>query len=203
MKIQQSKEKAILIGWSLASALLITLFVSFVTVDVEPSVFDSSQYSREILGIESTDEEESEYFKVEEIVDGDTIKVSKDGENFTVRLLGIDTPETKHPSKPVECFGLEASTRLRELVADEQVLLEDDVTQANEDKYGRLLRYVYLSDETFVNQLLIEEGFAFEYTFASQPYFYQSDFIEAQKMAQQDKRGLWADGVCEDFEPSE
>ena len=79
---------------------------------------------------------------VTRVIDGDTVEVSLNGESQTVRYIGIDTPETKHPSKPIECFGPEASQFNEELVSGKQVLLEEDVT--DKDRYGRLLRYVWI-----------------------------------------------------------
>jgi endonuclease YncB( thermonuclease family) len=111
-----------------------------------------------------------------------------------VRLVGIDTPETKHPSKPVQCFGLEAAQRLTELIAGKSVKLVADTTQDDQDKYGRLLRYVYV-DDVLVNKQMITEGFAFEYTY-SIPYIFQSEFKQAQLLAQETSAGLWG-AVCD------
>jgi micrococcal nuclease len=77
---------------------------------------------------------------VTRVVDGDTIKVEIDGVQYDVRYIGIDTPETVHPSQPVGCFGPEASARNKELVDGKRVGLEKDVSEM--DRYGRLLRYV-------------------------------------------------------------
>ena len=76
-----------------------------------------------------------------------------------------------------------------------QVRLEPDVSQGDRDKYNRLLRYVYLEDATLVNKLLIQEGYAHEYTYRI-PYTYQVEFEDAERDAREQKRGLWADGVC-------
>ena len=84
-----------------------------------------------------------EVFDVESVVDGDTIKVSMNGKVETLRLIGIDTPETKDPRKPVQCFGAEASRKATELLAGQKVRLEADASQGERDKYGRLLRYVW------------------------------------------------------------
>ena len=146
----------------------------------------------------STDDNETSVgYLVVSVVDGDTIKVDIDGTVTTVRLLGVDTPETVHPSQPVECFGQEASSRAKELLEGTQVRLEIDATQGNEDRYGRLLRYVFLSDGTHVNKQLISEGYAYEYTYST-PYQYQVEFKQVQAEAQSSKQGLWADGVCEE-----
>lgn len=132
---------------------------------------------------------------VTKIVDGDTIKVEIGGETKTIRLLGINTPETKDPRKKVECFGKEASQKTTDLLTGKSVRLENDPSQGDVDKYGRLLRYVYLEDGTFINKLLINEGYAFEYTY-SIPYKYREDFKQAQKNAESQEKGLWAKNAC-------
>jgi endonuclease YncB( thermonuclease family) len=82
-------------------------------------------------------------FKVVSVIDGDTIDVSVRGKVERVRLLAIDTPETKDPRKPVQCFGYEATNKMQSLVANKYIKLVDDRSQGNIDKYSRLLRYVY------------------------------------------------------------
>lgn len=134
--------------------------------------------------------------EVASITDGDTIKVNLGGTIETLRLIGMDTPETLDPRKPVQCFGKEASEKARELLGNRNVRLEADLTQGERDQYGRLLRYVFLEDGTFFNQKMIEEGYAHEYTFQSKPYKYQTDFKNAEKSARENKRGLWAADTC-------
>ena len=126
---------------------------------------------------------------VVEVVDGDTIKVEIDGEVFTVRYIGIDTPETVHPSKPVEWMGAEASAVNESLVGGQQVLLERDVSET--DRYGRLLRYVHLMDGTFVNAELVRLGYAQVSTYPPDVY-YQDLFLIKQQEAVGAERGLWS-----------
>ena len=130
------------------------------------------------------------------VIDGDTIEVKIGNKYESVRFLGINAPETVDPRKPVECFGIEASEKLKELLSNKEVLLKSDSTQTNRDKYGRLLRYVYTSDGTLINQIMIEQGFAYEYTYEI-PYKFQKEFKSAEVSARSQKRGLWADGVCQ------
>ncbi len=127
------------------------------------------------------------------VVDGDTIHVEIDNKEETVRLIGVDTPETVDPRKPVQCFGKEASNFTKQTLSDKTVFLEKDETQGNLDKYQRLLRYIFLEDGTNVNKLLIQEGYAHEYTYHL-PYKYQSEFKQAEKEARENNKGLWA--VC-------
>lgn len=139
-----------------------------------------------------------ELFKVVKVIDGDTITIEINGKKETLRLIGIDTPETVHPTKPVECMGAEASNRAKELLTGKMVSVEADSSQGERDKYNRLLRYVILEDGRNFNRLMIEEGFANEYKY-SVPYKYQTEFKEAQNNAKLKKVGLWADGVCDNY----
>lgn len=135
-------------------------------------------------------------FKVSKVVDGDTIEVEDGNKVEKVRLLGVDTPELHDPRKPVQCFAAEASAAAHKLLDHQIVRLEADITQGERDKYDRLLRYVYLSDGRLVNNILIEEGYAHEYTYQGQPYKFQSQFKQAQADAKEAGRGFWSDSSC-------
>lgn len=128
---------------------------------------------------------QGESVKVVRVVDGDTIEI-EDGQ--IVRYIGIDTPETVHPQKAVECFGREASNKNKELVEGRFVQLEKDVS--NTDKYGRLLRYVY-ADGIFVNEFLVREGFAHASSYPPDVK-YQDLLNIARSEAQSQNKGLWA-----------
>lgn len=130
------------------------------------------------------------------VTDGDTIKVKINGKNFIVRLIGADTPETRDPRKAVQCFGKEAASYTKKILFKQTVTLESDHVSENKDIYGRLLRYVFLSDGTNFNRQLIADGYAYEYTYKSQLYRYRDDFKQAQKDARENKLGLWADSAC-------
>lgn len=130
------------------------------------------------------------------VTDGDTVKVKINKQNYIVRLIGADTPETKDPRKAVQCFGKEASAYTKNILLNQTVTLESDPASGNKDIYGRLLRYVFLDDGTNFNRQLIGSGFAYEYTFKSQLYRYRDDFKLAQKNARENKLGLWADSAC-------
>lgn len=125
-----------------------------------------------------------EKVKVAEVVDGDTIKLT-DGR--TVRFIGIDTPETKHPSKGVECYGKEASEATRMLLEGKEVMLEKDISET--DRYQRSLRYIYVED-MMVNEYLVLQGYAFSSSYPPDVK-YQDRFTEAQKEAFEKERGLW------------
>ncbi len=129
------------------------------------------------------------------VVDGDTIRVNLDGKEVTIRMIGLDTPETKDPRKPVQCFGQEASNKAVQLLNGATVYLEVDPTQGTYDAYQRLLSYVWLSDGRLFNQLMIDEGYAFEYTY-NKPYKYQSAFKNSERTAREQQRGLWSPTTC-------
>lgn len=135
------------------------------------------------------------------VVDGDTVKVDIDGVRETLRIIGINTPETVDPRKPVECFGKEASAKAKELLSNQTIELEGDETQGERDKYGRLLRYVFLLDGTDFGKTMISSGLAYEYTY-SKPYKYQQEYTDAQVDAETNGRGLWANGACDEIEDS-
>lgn len=132
---------------------------------------------------------------VSRIVDGDTVKVFIEGEEETIRVIGINTPETVDPRKSVECFGQEASNALKEMLdTGEIVRLTADATQDDRDKYGRLLRYITDDGGQDVGLGLISQGYAYEYTY-DVPYERQDAYKEAENAAQAGELGLWGD-VC-------
>lgn len=135
------------------------------------------------------------FYSVIKVIDGDTIDINIDGKTQRIRVIGINTPEVVDPRKPVECFGKQASEKAKQLLEGKKVRLEKDETQGNTDKYGRLLRYVFLEDNTDFGLTMIKEGYAYEYTY-NIPYKYQQQYKQAQIEAQKNKRGLWADNVC-------
>ncbi|MFA7209562.1 MAG: thermonuclease family protein [Parcubacteria group bacterium] len=148
---------------------------------VDPKVAEAEQTTIQV---------KEEVFKVASVVDGDTIKLEN---GQVVRYIGIDTPETVHPSKPVQCFGKEASTKNKEMVLGKEVRLVKDVSET--DKYGRILRYVYVGDN-LINDYLVRNGYASSYSYPPDVKF-QDQFKQAEAEARTNKRGLWADGACD------
>jgi micrococcal nuclease len=135
-------------------------------------------------------------YLVTKVVDGDTIKVDLDGTIEMVRIVGINTPETVDPRKPVECMGKEASDFAKTLLTGQLVHLETDPTQGDRDRYGRLLRFVFLQDGTDVGKLLIEQGFAHESLYSSKPHRFRQSYLDAQREAQDAQKGLWNPATC-------
>lgn len=140
--------------------------------------------------------------KVTRVIDGDTIEIET-GPDFAkastgrqkIRYIGVDTPEIHHPKKPVQCFGQIAAEKNRELVEGKEVRLEKDVSET--DRYGRLLRFVYVEEKTatgpatlFVNDYLVRQGYARVATFPPDVK-YQRQFLEAENEARENNRGLW------------
>ncbi len=119
------------------------------------------------------------------VIDGDTIEIEG---GRKVRYIGIDTPETVHPDKGVECYGIEASNKNKELVQGKKIRLEKDVSET--DKYGRLLRYVWTGD-TFVNDYLVKQGYAHSSTYPPDIKF-QEQLRQSQREAMTNNRGLWS-----------
>jgi micrococcal nuclease len=128
-------------------------------------------------------------FKVVSVIDGDTFDINLRGKIERVRLLAIDTPETKDPRKPVQCFGNEATKKLQSLIGNKFVKLVDDWTQGNGDKYKRLLRYAY-DRKVFINAEMVKQGFAFSYK--EYPTKFLSEFNKYERQAREKGLGLWS-----------
>ncbi|HLG01843.1 MAG TPA: thermonuclease family protein [Acidimicrobiia bacterium] len=125
---------------------------------------------------------------VARVVDGDTIVLDDD---VRVRLIGIDTPETKDPRRPVECFGQEASAHMIKLLpAGTRVRVVYDVERT--DRYGRTLAYLYrASDGLFVNAAMVRDGFASAYTVPPN-VAHADEFVALNREARETGRGLWS-----------
>ena len=139
-----------------------------------------------------------EHYEVIHVRDGDTIDIIYHGEKKGLRFIGVNTPESVHPSKPVECFGPESSNYTKSKLQGKEVGVEFDDSQGRYDNTDeqRLLAYVYLDGYNF-NQTLIREGYGYEYTY-NEPYKYRTQFKEAEASAQIEHRGLWSE--CADLD---
>jgi endonuclease YncB( thermonuclease family) len=148
-----------------------------------------------VLGVEeaSNAAKINNLVQVIKVVDGDTIEVLIDGQKKTIRLIGINTPETVDPRRPVQCYGKEASDETKKLLTGKSVYLSKDVSET--DKYDRLLRFVYLPIENgqmlFVNDYLVRQGFANNYPYPPDVK-YDDQFRQAEKEAREQKKGLWS-----------
>lgn len=129
-------------------------------------------------------------YKVSRFIDGDTIEVDMLGRPEIVRFIGVDTPETHKPHTPVQCYGPVAAAQTKHLIGTHKVRLQSDKLSTNRDRYGRLLRYVYLPDNTLVNKALIQSGHGFHYPYF--PYTKSAEFKNVQVSARRTHIGLWA-----------
>lgn len=134
-------------------------------------------------------------YLVTHVVDGDTIDIAVATTTVRIRLIGINTPESVDPRRPVECFGKEASGFLKAFLDGRSVYVASDPSQDNHDKYGRLLRYLFRDDGLPVNAVLVAMGYAQEYTYRT-PHLFQSEFRTLQAQAQAEGAGLWSAETC-------
>lgn len=137
------------------------------------------------------DESMSVPVTVRNVVDGDTIDVQTVRGVERVRLIGVDTPETKKPRTAVQCWGEEATQTMRNLVEDRDVLLEYDDIAGTHDRYGRTLAYVWI-DDTLINGELIRLGSGRQYAYRDQNYRYRQSFEAAERTAKEHTAGLWS-----------
>jgi len=124
------------------------------------------------------------------VVDGDTCVIQWNDMSLKVRLIGVDTPETVHPFKPIEFYGKQASNFLKSQIENKIIHLKFDENKI--DKYGRILAYVYLGD-TLINSEIIKQGYGYAYT--RFPFLMKSIFIKLEEEAREAKRGLWKEGI--------
>lgn len=144
------------------------------------------------------DSEKFETAELVKVVDGDTVRVKIDNTEETIRIIGINTPETVDPRKPVECLGKEASQFAQNFFSQSEgkVLLQKDESQGERDKYSRLLRYVMAENtKADYGEAVLSEGYANEYTY-EKPYNFQEKYRKAEEQAKNEKKGLWADDAC-------
>ncbi|MCD5382782.1 thermonuclease family protein [Candidatus Gracilibacteria bacterium] len=126
---------------------------------------------------------------IKKFVDGDTFWVDDGSEKgLKIRLIGVNTPETVHPQKPVEYYGKEASNYVKKVLMNKKVRLEFDVSK--QDRYGRTLAYVFLNDGTFLNADLIENGYGQVMTVPPNVK-YSEEFLELERKARENNIGLW------------
>ncbi len=132
------------------------------------------------------------YYAVTEVVDGDTVKVARNGET-SIRIIGIDTPETVHPTEPIECGGPRASALASQLLTGKRVRLVFDPSQGRIDAYGRTLAYLQVPGLGDFGLTMIQRGAAAEYTYDT-AYARQGRYQAAERHARTAQRGLW--GIC-------
>jgi endonuclease YncB( thermonuclease family) len=135
-------------------------------------------------------------YQIDHFIDGDTIAVKMNGTTESIRMIGVDTPETHKPNTPVQCYGPAAAAYTKTIIGTNAVRLESDPKSTNRDRYNRLLRYVYLPDGRLLAHELIANGYGFAYT--QFPFTKSQDFVDAQAQAKAGNKGLW--GNCTPFQ---
>jgi micrococcal nuclease len=131
-------------------------------------------------------------FTVVKVVDGDTIDIDIPDSKYKttrIRLIGVDTPETKKPNAPVMYYGPEAYEYTRSHTLGKQVTVFLDTVTQTRDRYGRLLAYIKLPDGAFLNEMLISEGYGYAYT--PFKHSFSNKYQQLQSQAKAAKRGLW------------
>ncbi len=133
------------------------------------------------------------------VVDGDTLVVQMSGHPEKVRLIGVDTPESVDPRRPVEAYGREAAAFTRRLADGKPVVLKPEAGTGDRDRYGRLLRYVFLPDGTLLNAEIIRQGFGHAYI--KFPFARMEEFRALERSARDRRIGLWAGGAASAARP--
>lgn len=172
---------------AIIAIIVIAIFSEFFRLGDTPNI--------DLTGKDKNRVERQTGYTIKKVVDGDTVDIVKDDIVTRVRLIGVNTPETVDPRKEVECFGKEASAYTKKEIDGADVSIETDSTQSTYDRYGRMLAYIYDENGEMLNRKLIANGYAYEYTYDT-PYKYQKEFKSLQEFAKNEKRGLWAPGVC-------
>jgi len=166
-------------GEYIVTFLLLAAIYFVWTVDILPQNNTSSLYDGP--------------YEVVKVVDGDTIKLDIDGETTTVRLIGIDTPESVHPDQTKNVpEGKLASDHTKELLGRSDVYIE--YGEEPYDRYGRVLAYVYINDDTMVNAEILDDGYAQVLTIKPNDK-YEEYFKQLEQDARSHDRGLWSTGV--------
>lgn len=162
-----------------------------------PSVENTRQQKTHSQNVLSASEKgERSTGLVTKVVDGDTIEVTINNVQQKIRIIGINTPESVDPRRGVQCFGIDASNAAKEKLAGQSVQLEKDPTQSERDKYGRLLRFVWMENgKKDFGAWMIANGYAYEYTYDT-PHTYQASYRQLQQEAENNQRGLWSPDTC-------
>lgn len=166
------------------------ILVTFLTLIIAGSVFCAQQAGWLSSADKSAEENQPGLYSIDHFVDGDTIAVNMNGKVEKVRFVGVDTPETHKPNTPVQCYGPAAAAFTKNTIGSHKVRLESDPLSTDRDRYDRLLRYVYLPDNTLVNETLIQNGYGFYYPYF--PFSKSAQFAADEKAAMAAHKGLWA-----------
>jgi micrococcal nuclease len=183
---KKNKKKALAL-----SAVVLPLLLSFIFSKLpEIDQINGIQDIPKILNLLLEEEENPVGLvnaKVVRVVDGDTVVVRYEGREERIRLIGVDTPETVHPNKPVEAYGEEAKEYTKKKLEEKDIQIEFDVQER--DRYGRLLGYIWL-DGLLFNDELLRMGYARVATFPPNVKYVET-FKETEKNAREKQVGIW------------
>jgi micrococcal nuclease len=187
-----SRKRKALLAVSLAA--LAVSGISFLGTLFAPAVSAGALESASVYEAATTTLVYGEPIRITRVIDGDTVELQG---GARLRYIGIDTPEEFKPNTPVQCYAKEAADENRRLVEGKEVTIYKDVSAV--DIYGRYLGFVYLPDGTFVNDLLVKEGYAFAYPY--KPDTSKSAlFAASEKAAKAAALGLWS--ACAPYKES-
>lgn len=197
-----SIKKSLVMAVIFLTSVSISLFLIWqgLNLDHHSLLSEKSNSDAQVLGNRTESENFSEAsisgiqkkYLVKKVIDGDTFEFESEGQLFKVRMIGIDTPETVDPRRPVGCFGKNASEETKRLLEGNEVILTKDISET--DKYDRLLRYVFLplsgGENLFINDYLVRQGFASASSYPPD-IKYNDRFAKAEQEARENQRGLW------------
>lgn len=191
MKLSK-KQKKKLVKMSIAIIVLIVgLALGAISKEEIYNLFEISRVNS--TNVSSNTSVDENLYEVKEVVDGDTFKILYNGKETKVRLIGVDTPESVHPTATKNTEeGKRASECTKSLIEGKRVKLEFDVSQT--DKYGRLLAYVYLESGEMLNKKLLEEGYAKIATYPPNVKYVEL-FTKVQDEAKKSKKGFWKEDI--------
>jgi micrococcal nuclease len=185
---KKNKKKALALFAVVLSLLLSFIFSKLPEIDQINGIQDIPKILNLLL-----EEEESPVglvdAKVVRVVDGDTVVVRYEGREERIRLIGVDTPETVHPNKPVEAYGEEAKEYTKKKLEEKDIQIEFDVKER--DRYGRLLGYIWV-DGLLFNDELLKMGYAKVATFPPNVKYVET-FKETERNAREKQVGLWGE----------
>lgn len=185
------------INWKiLLSIVLISVSFGYFLALSGNEIKKNNLYNSNTKDLKNEINKNNELYPVLDVIDGDTIKINYQGEKKSVRILGMNTPEKTGPYRKRECFGEEATVKAKELLSGKKIKIEFDSTQSKFDKFGRILAYVHIEGKDFEEEM-IKSGYAYEYTYHGHKYKNQKKYKEAQKYAEKNKLGLWAENTCD------
>jgi micrococcal nuclease len=178
--------------WMLAATFLGGTFVTGITNAVNEKV-DEIENGVSSIGKKLPDVDKPTRAGCERAhaVDGDTIKATCDGKRVTVRMIGLDAPESKRPGVPVECLAKDAAASLARMVdGAKRVRLVQDASQDQEDRYGRTLAYVEVDGQD-AGLAQVRSGFARVYVYRGKRFARYRRYVKAEDAAARERRGIW------------